>query len=159
MDNGNGGCVDINECLYPNACDANAKCMNIDGGHQCICDNGFTMTNGSCIDDNECTSNPCSSEATCRNTDGSFSCECPDGKYGDGLEGCYMIDACITPGRACDVNALCHTSVIGAVCTCKPGFSGNGYECTDNNECTNGSSICDPLATCTNTYGSYEVRF
>ena len=41
-------------------------------------------------------------------------------------------------------------------CTCKPGFSGDGFTCTDNDECSNGENNCDANATCNNTDGGFE---
>jgi hypothetical protein len=37
---------------------------------------------------------------------------------------------------------------------CAPGYQGDGYACTDINECASGNGGCSPFATCTNTDGS-----
>ena len=42
-------------------------------------------------------------------------------------------------------------------CKCKEGFWGNGYQCTDNNECMKPELAgCSSLATCKNSIGSYD---
>ena len=39
-----------------------------------------------------------------------------------------------------------------------PGYSGDGKNCADINECADGSSICDQNAQCTNNPGSYSCH-
>lgn len=36
-------CLDVNECLT-NPCNANADCVNLDGGYRCYCPPGFEET-------------------------------------------------------------------------------------------------------------------
>ena len=42
-----------------------------------------------------------------------------------------------------------------AVCTCNEGYLGDGDLCEDIHECDDGTHLCDPNATCTNTIGSH----
>ncbi|KAH9315988.1 hypothetical protein KI387_024615, partial [Taxus chinensis] len=64
---------------------------------------------------------------------------------------------------ACSANADCRNvnGMPGYVCTCKPGYSGDGYnggtQCTDIDECENGVNDClrPPAGRCTNVEGSY----
>ncbi len=73
-------CMDENECAgaHGNVCGDNGRCVNVEGGYQCVCDPGFTDDRKTCVDIDECLSNPCQS-GTCRNTRGGFECDCPQG--------------------------------------------------------------------------------
>lgn len=44
---------------------------------------------------------------------------------------------------------------VGDVCDCPPGYEGDGINCADINECSNGTANCSENATCTNLDGSY----
>ncbi|XP_078351498.1 polycystin family receptor for egg jelly-like isoform X1 [Oculina patagonica] len=43
-------------------------------------------------------------------------------------------------------------------CVCDSGFSPNGTQCLDVDECLSGSHKCDEVATCVNTEGSYTCK-
>ena len=55
----------------------------------------------------------------------------------------------------CDPYANC-TYVMDSnfMCTCLPGFTGNGFTCMDIDECSQ-SDICSPYADCENNNGSF----
>lgn len=135
----------------------------------------------SCNDVNECESSPCDINASCSNTEGSFSCQCNSGYQGSGFM-CTDVNECATrlgqfselysfPGHdrvlisyswqkndpkisPCDDNATCVNEDGDFSCECNVGFNGDGFSCTDVNECD--YSPCDANATCTNEFGSFS---
>ena len=54
----------------------------------------------------------------------------------------------------CDDNATCVNEDGDFSCECNVGFNGDGFSCTDVNECD--YSPCDANATCTNEFGSFS---
>ncbi|XP_028411848.1 uncharacterized protein LOC114534585, partial [Dendronephthya gigantea] len=62
-------------------------------------------------------------------------------------------DECTQNTHACDPNADCENTDGSYTCQCRSGFTGNGKECTDVNECS--LNFCAPSANCSNTVGSY----
>ncbi|CAG5110064.1 Oidioi.mRNA.OKI2018_I69.chr2.g4510.t1.cds [Oikopleura dioica] len=55
--------------------------------------------------------------------------------------------------KDCSKNAVCLEN--GAICKCLPGFSGNGQNCRNIDECTKGTHFCEAPAQCVDTEGSY----
>ena len=44
---------------------------------------------------------------------------------------CFVdVNECITGDHNCDANADCNNTEGSFECTCKPGYSGNGVDCT-----------------------------
>uniref|UniRef100_A0A671V797 EGF-like domain-containing protein n=1 Tax=Sparus aurata TaxID=8175 RepID=A0A671V797_SPAAU len=66
----------------------------------------------------------------------------------------YDIDECQKENGGCHASALCSNIEGGRKCVCKVGYKGDGFQCTDINECAN-QRICHWNATCTNNPGSY----
>ncbi|XP_076818167.1 uncharacterized protein LOC143463537 [Clavelina lepadiformis] len=56
----------------------------------------------------------------------------------------------------CDINAFCPFNDGSYQCSCKPGFTGDGKNCTDINECD--SNPCDVNAICINNLASFECE-
>lgn len=54
----------------------------------------------------------------------------------------------------CSAQASCSNTIGGRTCTCMQGFTGDGFTCSDVNECTTNNGGCSPNAICTNTVGS-----
>ncbi|XP_033105232.1 uncharacterized protein LOC117107633 [Anneissia japonica] len=117
---------------------------------------------------------PCFPGAVCFNTDSPpyYGCrDCPAGYEGDG-EVCTNIDEC-TLATPCWDSSTCVDLDPGYECGgCPPGYSGetphgiglddalnNKQECSDLDECAIGNTICDPLADCVNTAGSYYCSY
>lgn len=92
--------MDIDECSNPNACHASAKCINIEGGFTCVCEDGLVgdpLSSG-CRKPGDCfTNEDCPISAACYNN----TCRNP----------------CETPG-ACGINAECIPLAHEATCKC-----------------------------------------
>ena len=66
---GDGGfCLDHNEC-DDDVCGQHGRCINMDGNYRCMCDPGYSYNRKTCVDIDECQSNPCLS-GTCINSEG-----------------------------------------------------------------------------------------
>jgi hypothetical protein len=70
-------------------------------------------------------------------------------------DGDTVPDFCDCEGLECGDNAHCEDSGGGPECVCDDGYEGDGFTCTDIDECTLGTDTCDTNATCTNTDGGY----
>ncbi|XP_073250321.1 uncharacterized protein [Porites lutea] len=66
------------------------------------------------------------------------------------------INECEAGKHNCHANANCKNTKGSFECICKPGYSGDGVNCTDGNECITGEHNCDANAACNNTEGSFE---
>ena len=76
---------DIDECSPGGGCDENADCLDTPGSFECTCHSGYTGDGDTCLDIDECLSDPCDENATCTNNNGSFSCQCDSGFEGNGF--------------------------------------------------------------------------
>ena len=108
------------------------------------------MSGQTCVDINECDTNPCDPDATCTNSLGSYSCSCDPGYSGDG-KSCTDNNECAND--PCDSNAKCTNTLGSFTCVCNTGFTGDGLTCSDDNECD--FDPCDANASCTNTVGGH----
>lgn len=149
--------VDVDEC-EPNGglgdCDINAICTNLDGSHSCDCKSGWRGSGLNCSDVNECEEtgslqHDCHAYADCTNTDGGFTCQCWDNTFTDespeGQQGkeCVNINECPagTNTHNCHAHATCEDATPptktdpGWYCTCNAGWSGDGENCADIDEC------------------------
>ncbi|XP_021504160.1 cubilin isoform X2 [Meriones unguiculatus] len=140
---------DKDECsLQPSPCSEQAQCFNTHGSFYCgACPKGWHGNGYECHDVNECEINNggCSMAplVPCHNTPGSFACgNCPPGFSGDGRV-CNPVDICSIHNGGCHPDATCSSSPgLGSflpLCTCPPGYTGNGY---GPNGCVQLSNIC-----------------
>uniref|UniRef100_A0A669DQK6 Cubilin n=1 Tax=Oreochromis niloticus TaxID=8128 RepID=A0A669DQK6_ORENI len=155
---GNPACVaDVDECNLPNKpCSTNpaVPCYNTQGSFYCgACPSGWQGNGYSCQDVDECLTNNGGCSTTpmvqCLNTMGSFHCgPCPPGYEGDGKT-CTQSNICDTNNGGCYPLATCSSSPGSSlpVCTCPPGYIGNGYGPTG---CTQTSNICQTNNPCVN---------
>nr|XP_058962319.1 uromodulin-like [Pocillopora verrucosa] len=110
---------------------------------------------------NACSNNSmCQNNATCQSgfTFKGYRCLCPLGFEGERCE--KDTDECKTTPQKCHVNAACNNTHGSYVCTCKPGYVGDGRDCADIDECNETYAVkrnkCHLNASCINTQGSYN---
>nr|XP_033480923.1 nidogen-1-like [Epinephelus lanceolatus] len=162
------GLPEQNPCFTGrHGCDNNAMCRPGEGlQFTCECSTGFTGDGRNCQDIDECRETPqiCGYNAVCSNQPGTFRCECLPGFVfaNDGrtcIEENHPVDHCRRGSHGCDVpeRALCsYTGGSAYVCSCLPGFVGDGRVCRDVDECQ--QERCHRDAICSNTQGSYSCQ-
>lgn len=64
------------------------------------------------------------------------------------------VDECLLNLDNCSNHATCTNTPWSFLCTCLPGFAGNGVVCNDINECA--QNVCGQGGTCINLFGSYQ---
>ncbi|TRY83857.1 hypothetical protein DNTS_030091 [Danionella cerebrum] len=162
------GVPEQNPCFTGrHGCDTNAVCRPAQGKEfTCECAAGFTGDGRVCYDVDECSETPqiCGPFSVCNNQPGSFRCECKDGFQfaGDGrtcIESEHPVNHCERGTHDCDVPDRARCSFTGAsnyICSCLPGFTGDGRVCHDIDECQPGR--CHSDAICYNTQGSFSCQ-
>ena len=109
-ENGDGdGDGDGDASEEPESCDDldcgdNATCRMTDEP-ECVCERGFTLEDGDCVDINECDEgmDACDENASCTNTEGDYECMCDEGFEGDGLV-CTAVAECDPEEEDCEVS-------------------------------------------------------
>ena len=107
---------------------SDATCVNLAGGFNCHCGDGFEGDGVNCDDVNECVvSDPClissGNEASCTNSQGSFECTCNAGyaSSGNGQE-CSDINECAENENLCGPNSICTNTDGNFQCACVDGY-------------------------------------
>ncbi|XP_068597303.1 nidogen-1 [Brachionichthys hirsutus] len=164
----NGGQLEENPCFTGrHGCDTNAVCRPEQGTQfTCECTSGFNGDGRTCYDIDECRENPliCGSHAICNNQPGTFRCECEDGyQFASDGQTCtevnQPVNACEEGTHTCDIPERAQCSYTGGssyICSCLPGFIGDGRICQDTDECQAGR--CHQDAVCYNTQGSFTCQ-
>ncbi|XP_051872440.1 signal peptide, CUB and EGF-like domain-containing protein 1 isoform X2 [Pristis pectinata] len=154
-------CVDVDECILPQACPSNMDCHNCPGSFVCECLPGYvrSLDGQSCVDVDECAfEERCRRELgnQCINVPGSYNCSCQPGFQPQGAA-CLDIDECSEDAAVC-AQGQCVNTLGSYQCGCPPGFRGNGTDCEDENECASGGHGCDTNARCCNIIDSYYCQ-
>eukprot|EP00933_Yihiella_yeosuensis_P048548 TRINITY_DN447_c2_g1_i1.p1 TRINITY_DN447_c2_g1~~TRINITY_DN447_c2_g1_i1.p1 ORF type:complete len:1116 (-),score=225.21 TRINITY_DN447_c2_g1_i1:116-3463(-) len=169
-------CIDKDECTSgTSSCHSSlATCKNTIGSFSCACNAGYIGDGVSCTDFDQCAfkQDNCSALADCEDKVGSFECKCKVGYYGDGYN-CTDIDECnatnhstveaanpIRPGshQCTNATATCHNTPGSYICRCQDGYSGNGVNCANVNECALSTHTCPLNTKCTDTVGSFTCE-
>ncbi|XP_065198413.1 latent-transforming growth factor beta-binding protein 4-like isoform X2 [Sycon ciliatum] len=147
------------------------RCIDTLSGFLCVCENGYGRQNAThCADFDECAAatdggaSVCNlTTSTCYNTEGSFECPCRGGYIASATvaadAGCFDVDECLTGVDNCSASARCVNQVGTFACFCNSGFTGDGVECQDINECDAGSHNCTGSnMQCENIVGGFSCR-
>nr|XP_012613459.1 nidogen-2 isoform X2 [Microcebus murinus] len=158
----------VNPCYDgSHTCDTTARCHPGTGvDYTCECASGYQGDGRSCVDVNECATgfHRCGPNSVCINLSGSYRCECRSGyEFADDQHTCILIapppNPCEHGSHTCAPagQARCIPHGDGTFsCACLPGYTGNGHQCSDVDECT--ENRCHPSATCYNTPGSFSCH-
>uniref|UniRef100_A0A3Q2QZC4 Si:ch73-105b23.6 n=1 Tax=Fundulus heteroclitus TaxID=8078 RepID=A0A3Q2QZC4_FUNHE len=150
-------CLNGGTCLYDSVAE-----NHLQGKFQvvgCLCPKEFSgKFCGNTTD--VCRGKPCFSGVQCHVKDpGQFTCgDCPDGTVSSGKEGYKCFEYMCSPPFPfpCHKDAECRTTKLSYSCKCKSGFSGDGHNCTDVDECTE-PMICENAKyECLNNRGSFK---
>uniref|UniRef100_A0A8C8SCJ6 Nidogen 2 n=1 Tax=Pelusios castaneus TaxID=367368 RepID=A0A8C8SCJ6_9SAUR len=158
----------VNPCYDgTHACDTTARCQPGAGlAYTCECTAGYRGDGRDCVDVDECAESfhRCGHGSVCINSPGSYRCECLSGyQLVVDRHSCVPIPPPSNPcedGRhtcASTDRARCvHHGGGSFSCVCLAGYTGNGHNCSDVDECAEGR--CHQAATCSNTPGSFSCR-
>ncbi|XP_078016684.1 uncharacterized protein LOC117248622 [Epinephelus lanceolatus] len=127
----------------------------------CLCPKGFSGKFCGNIAD-VCRGKPCFRGVQCQSQSKPdlFTCgECPNNTVSGGKQGykCFEHDMCIPPFPfPCHKDADCLSTKQNFTCTCKPGFTGDGQNCTDIDECADLETCPNAKFECKNKPGSVD---
>uniref|UniRef100_H2YTI3 EGF-like domain-containing protein n=1 Tax=Ciona savignyi TaxID=51511 RepID=H2YTI3_CIOSA len=172
----NDTCLDLNECLDANACDAlgpNSTCFNTIGSFMCGCRAGYVLnTAGVCEEVMECASfgmvnsvleNLLKKVLETGHVEAHEYQATLDSLLATGVPQFNIVpvnssvtqlfgginDTFFNIMRSflpCDFASKCVVGSPSYSCQCMEGYQGDGFSCLDVNECTSYLDICDPYA-------------
>ncbi|KPP79189.1 hypothetical protein Z043_101243, partial [Scleropages formosus] len=153
--------IQICNCLNGGTCQYTSIVENhLQGKFQvvgCLCPKGFGGR--FCGDATDaCRGRPCFPGVSCQSQRDNFTCgQCPPHTVHHGKPGykCFENDFCLPPFPfPCHNMAQCYNAGYSFTCMCKSGFTGDGRNCTDIDECMNPSACPNAKFECVNTPGS-----
>ncbi|KAK5882024.1 hypothetical protein CesoFtcFv8_020658 [Champsocephalus esox] len=157
--------LQVCNCLNGGTCQYESVTENLQQGTfqlvGCLCPKGFSGKFCEKTSD-VCKGKPCFRGVQCQSETepGQFTCgECPKNAVSGGKQGykCFEHDMCSPPFPfPCHKDADCLSTKQNFTCTCKPGFTGDGRNCTDVDECAELATCQNAKFECKNTPGSVE---
>uniref|UniRef100_A0A3Q3D7E5 Si:ch73-105b23.6 n=1 Tax=Hippocampus comes TaxID=109280 RepID=A0A3Q3D7E5_HIPCM len=125
----------------------------------CLCPKGFSGKFCGNIAD-PCKGKPCFRGVPCQSNlqSGTFNCgQCPNKTVSNGKQGYKCFEhMCLPPFTfPCHKDATCFSTKQNFTCTCKPGFFGDGFNCTID-ECAQMSTCPNAKFECKNKPGSVD---
>jgi len=133
--------MDLNECTSNHhRCHSDAECRNTAGSYVCICKAGFEgdgLENGQtgCMDINDCVAAPCQHGECADLGVNAYVCKCDAGFTDVNCD--FDVDECYLGTHNCHDDAKCVNEAGGYRCSCKSGWGGDGFVCTDLDDCAN----------------------
>ncbi|KAM6255307.1 nidogen-2 [Spheniscus humboldti] len=158
----------VNPCHdSTHACEATASCQpGVGMEYTCECAAGYRRDGRGCREVDECAEglSQCGPFTICLNVPGSYRCECRSGyRPAEDGQACVPLapatDPCEDGSHPCAPGdrARCLPRAGGRpACECLPGYTGDGIDCSDVDECA--ENPCHPAATCYNTPGSFSCQ-
>jgi hypothetical protein len=145
---------DVNECAdFTHTCTPEkyedgevtpgAICTNMPGSYKCMCRAGFAGDGIGvigCDDIDECGSAPCENGECIDNGQLSYQCVCDYGWVNKHCD--FDYNECYTGNHDCHPEGKCVNTPGGYYCRCVSGHTGDGYTCTDLDDCD--PDPCDP---------------
>uniref|UniRef100_A0A8W8NDF3 Fibrillin-1 n=1 Tax=Magallana gigas TaxID=29159 RepID=A0A8W8NDF3_MAGGI len=155
-------CTDIDECQR-GVC--SQGCVNSIGSYNCSCFTGYSLSS----DQTTCTAcvppnygDNCESLCQCGSgvdrCDSVSGCVCLFGWAGSRCD--QDVDECTDNPAICGSDKICHNLQGSYRCDCRPGFTKNGTNCIDVNECSNAAThnCSESSSTCLNNDGGYTCQ-
>ena len=121
---------------------------------------GFSGTRGE-VDIDECAPKPCLNGAACVDQVNAYACKCAYGYSGTTCEttisqcGAAVSNDCAPAVNGVKVSVCTSTGAGTHSCGCVPGYTGDGKQCSDANECA--STPCQNGGACTESTGDATI--